>query len=48
MTAAHPMYRSRDIDRHWLPQISQSKKIVKNYFFEIFFSYNLKSWLPNH
>jgi hypothetical protein len=44
------MYRSRDIDLHRLPQISQSKKIVENYFFEknnLVFSYNLESWLPD-
>jgi hypothetical protein len=46
------MYRSRDIDLHRLPQISQSKKIVENYFFDkiyffFIFSNNWKSWLPN-
>ena len=41
------MYRSRDIDLHRLPQISESKEIFisKNNFFN--FSYNLKSWLLN-
>jgi hypothetical protein len=34
------MYRFRDIDFHRLPKISQSKKIVENYFFEkIYFFY---------